>query len=116
MWEVIKRQEKDGTIDYFHINNLFQEFNMKKILFFILVFMFCISINPLFSKDRKYPENVCKEIFDTIGIFLTLADKEWEQTRNDERNELEKSKHAEKALFFSQAAANYSTVYETVCR
>ena len=67
---------------------------------------FFISINPLFSKDRKYPENVCKEIFDAIGIFLTLADKEWEQTRNDERNELEKSKHAEKALFFSQAAAN----------
>ena len=104
MWEVIKRQEKDGTIDYFHINNLFQEFNMKKILFFILVFMFCISINPLFSKDRKYPENVCKEIFDAIGIFLTLADKEWKQ------------KNEEKALFYSQAAANDSTVYETVCR
>ena len=52
---------------------------MKKILFFILVFMFCISINPLFSKDRKYPENVCKEMFDGIIIFLTLADKEWEQ-------------------------------------
>ena len=48
---------------------------MKKILIFILVFMFCISINPLFSKDRKYPENVCKEIFDAIGIFLTLTIK-----------------------------------------
>ena len=89
---------------------------MKKILFFILVFMFCISINPLFSKDRKYPENVCKEMFDGIIIFLTLADKEWEQTRNYERNELEKSKHAEKVLSFSQTAANYSTVYETICR
>ena len=89
---------------------------MKKILFFILVFMFCISINPLFSKDRKYPENVCKEIFDAIEIFLTLADKEWEQTKNAEKTELEKSKHAAKGLFLSQAAANYSTVYETVCR
>ena len=57
-----------------------------------------------------------KETFDAIGIFLTLADKEWEQTKNVEKTELEKSKHSEKALFFSQAAANYSTVYETVCR
>ena len=55
-------------------------------------------------------------MFDGIVIILSLAYKEWEQTRNYERNELEKSKHAEKALFFSQAAANYSTVYETVCR
>ena len=55
-------------------------------------------------------------MFDGIIIFLTLADKEWEQTRNYERNELENSKHAEKVLSFSQAAANYSTVYETICR
>ena len=89
---------------------------MKKILFFILVFMFCISINPIFSKEEKYPEHVCKEIYGAIGTFLGLADKEWKQTKNAEKTELEKSKHAEKALFFSQAASNYSTVYETVCR
>ena len=89
---------------------------MKKKLIIMLVFMFIISINPIFSKERNYPENVCEEIFGAIGIFLTLADKEWEQTKSTEKNELEKSKHAEKALFFSQAAANYSTVYETICR
>ena len=77
---------------------------MKKILFFMLVFMFCVSINPIFSKEEKYPEHVCKEIYDAIGTFLKLADKEWKQ------------KNGEKALFYSQAAANYSTIYETVCR
>ena len=77
---------------------------MKKILFFMLVFMFCISINPIFSKEEKYPEHVCKEIYGAIGTFLALADKEWKQ------------ENGEKALFYSQAAANYSTVYETVCR
>ena len=77
---------------------------MKKILFFMLVFMFCISINPIFSKEEKYPEHVCKEIYGAIGTFLALADKEWKQ------------KNEEKALFYSQAAANYATVYETVCR
>ena len=89
---------------------------MKKKLIFMLVFMFIISINPIFSEDKKYPENVCEEIFGAIGTFLTLAEKEWKQTKNAEKTELEKSKHSEKALFFSQAAANYSTVYETVCR
>ena len=39
-----------------------------------------------------------------------------EHTKSVEINKLEKSKHAEKALFFSQTAANDSTVYETVCR
>ena len=34
-----------------------------------------------------------------LTLFKELSDKEWEQTRNDERNELEKSKLAEKALF-----------------
>ena len=89
---------------------------MKKKLIFMLVFMFIISINPIFSEDKKYPENVCEEIFGAIGTFLTLAEKEWKQTKNAEKTELEKSKHAEKGLFLSQAAANYSTVYETVCR
>ena len=76
---------------------------MKKILFFMLVFIFGISINPIFSKE-KYPEDVCKEIYGAIGTFLELADKEW------------KKNNGEKALFYSQAAANYSTVYESVCR
>ena len=89
---------------------------MKKKLIFMLVFMFIISINPIFSKERKYPENVCEEIFGAIGTFLTLAEKEWKQTKNAEKTELEKSKHAAKGLSLSQAAANYSTVYETVCR
>ena len=89
---------------------------MKKKLISMLVFMFFISINPIFSEDIKYPENVCEEIFGAIGTVLTLAEKEWKQTKNAEKTELEKSKHAAKGLFLSQAAANYSTVYETVCR
>ena len=68
------------------------------------MFVFIISINTVYAKEEKYPEHVCKEIYGAIGTFLGLADKEWKQ--NNE----------EKALFYSQAAANYSTVYETVCR
>ena len=68
------------------------------------MFIFIISINTVYAKEKKFPEHVCKEIYDATGIFLALADKEWKQ------------KNEEKALFYSQAAANYSTVYETVCR
>ena len=68
------------------------------------MFVFIISINTVYAKEEKYPEHVCIEIYDAIGLFLKLADDEWEK------------KNEEKALFYSQAAANYSTVYETVCR
>ena len=75
------------------------------ILIFIMMIVFIISINTVYAKEEKYPEHVCKEIYGAIGLFLKLADDEWKKTKNEE-----------KALFYSQAAANYSTVYETVCR
>ena len=79
--------------------------------------MFIISKNPIFTEDKKYPDNVCKEIFAAIGIFLTLADKECEKTKNEEKTKLgKKRKMMGKALFFSQAAANYASSYEIVCR
>ena len=54
--------------------------------------MFIISKNPIFTEDKKYPDNVCKEIFDAIGIFLTLADKECEKTKNEEKTKLGKKR------------------------
>ena len=62
------------------------------------------STNSVFSQE-KYPEDICKQIYASIGIFLKLADHEWKKTKDEK-----------KALLYSQAAANYSVVYETVCR
>jgi len=62
------------------------------------------SVNSVFAQE-KYPEGACKQIYAAIGIFLKLADHEWKKTKDEE-----------KALLYSQAAANYSVVYETVCR
>ena len=43
---------------------------------------------------------MCKEIFDAIGIFITLADKECEKTKNEEKTKLgKKRKMMGKALF-----------------
>ena len=40
-----------------------------------------------------------------VGYFLKEADVHWKKTKNEE-----------KALEYSQAAANYSTVYQTFCK
>ena len=77
--------------------------------------MFIISKKNLFTEDKKYPDYACKEIFDAIGISLTLADKECEKTKNEEKTKLgKKRKMMGKALFFSLAAANYASSYEIV--
>ena len=63
--------------------------------------MFIISKNPIFTEDKKYPDNVCKEIFDAIGIFLTLADKECEKTKNEENTKLGKKRKMMGKAFLS---------------
>ena len=66
----------------------------------MLVFMFIISINPIFSEDKKYPENVCEEIFGAIGIFLNLADKEWKPKKMQKRQNW-KNQNMQQRDFFS---------------
>ena len=51
-----------------------------------------------------YPWWTCKEMYESIGVLLDVADKAW------------KSQDEEKALFYSTAAANYATVYEVTCK
>ena len=46
---------------------------------------------------------LCQKIYESIGTFVLLADTEWKK---------EKEK---KAMFYSTAASNYATIYETVC-
>ena len=47
----------------------------------------------------------CSGIYVAVGYFLKEADVHWKKTKNEE-----------KALEYSQAAANYSTVYQTFCK
>ena len=77
---------------------------MKHILF--ILFFFLITINS-FAKGHKYPKEVCKEIYQGIGYFLKEADVLWKKRG---------SSNDKKALLFSQAAANYTVVYESFCK
>ena len=52
--------------------------------------------------DKPWSKKSCNEVYEAIGIFAFLADKEWE-------------KDEEKAARYVLASANYATIYETVC-
>ena len=76
---------------------------MKKILLtiFVLIF-FCNTLN---ANETNYDDMTCSQIYVAVGYFLKEADVHWKKTINEE-----------KALEYSQAAANYSTVYQTFCK
>ena len=74
---------------------------MKKLLAVLAV---AIAIPTMGFAQEQYPKEICKQMYDAIGLFLTIADKDW------------KSQDEEKALFYSTAAANYATVYEVTCK
>ena len=59
--------------------------------------------NMSFAEDF-YPNEVCKQICDSSGVFLAVADKAW------------KSQDEEKAIIYSKVAANYATVYGVTCK
>ena len=63
-----------------------------------------MSFAMVINNQEQYPNSICKEMYDTIGVLLTVADNAW------------KSQDEEKALFYSTAAANYATVYEVTCK
>ena len=74
---------------------------MRKLIAILAV---AIAVPTMSFSEEQYPKEICKSMYDAIGLFLSIADKAW------------KSKDEEKALFYSTAAANYATVYEVTCK
>ena len=69
-----------------------------------LISILFASTNIVFAKEKKYPKKACKEIYGAIGVFVKIVDDAW------------KKKNEKKAALYSQVAANYATIYETLCR
>ena len=55
------------------------------------------------AKHEQWSEKSCADVYNAIAIFSSLADKHW---KIDE----------EKAARYASAAADYATIYETVCK
>ncbi|MCS5590611.1 MAG: hypothetical protein NZ824_11665 [Candidatus Thioglobus sp.] len=78
----------------------------------LLLSLFLLSNNAYAThKSGAHPNNIgaysnkaCYEIYEAIGAFLYLADREW------------RFKNVYKGVLYSSAAANYSTVFNTVCK
>tara|TARA_B100000767_G_C19515231_1_gene430108 strand:- start:210 stop:494 length:285 start_codon:yes stop_codon:yes gene_type:complete len=79
-----------------------QIINEKNITNCFVIILFCSN---LIADEKKYDHMTCSQIYVAVGYFLKEADKHWKKTKNEE-----------KALEYSQAAANYSTVYQTFCK
>jgi|TARA_B100001093_G_C26245433_1_gene766207 hypothetical protein len=55
------------------------------------------------QSDKKWSSKQCSDLYKAIGFFTALADKQW------------KKKSEEKGALYASVAADYSTVYQTVC-
>ena len=62
-------------------------------------------VSPVFGGDKheQWSEKSCTDVYNAIAIFISLAEKQW---KIDE----------EKAVRYASAAADYATIYETVCK
>ena len=75
---------------------------MKLILkTFIIISFFSISQ----AEEKKYDKKTCEEIYVGIAYFLKAADKNWKETKDEN-----------KAAMYADTAANYTTIYNTFCK
>ena len=73
-----------------------------RLFIFTALFSVVVSYAPAQS-DKKWSTKQCSDLYKAIGFFTALADKQW------------KKKSEEKGALYASVAADYSTVYQTVC-
>ena len=77
---------------------------MKKLILIALSLGLFSSITYGQTKNEPWEQETCTELYDSITLFVSLADKEW------------KKENAERASFFASVAADYSVIFQTVCK
>tara|TARA_S200000501_G_scaffold321965_1_gene317703 strand:- start:178 stop:450 length:273 start_codon:yes stop_codon:yes gene_type:complete len=80
---------------------------MKRTLLCICLFVITLPVWAQNNIDPSWDEKSCSEIYKSIGIFVSLADKSWKKdVYNSEKT----------AAFYASVASDYATIYQTVCR
>ena len=76
-----------------------------KALLTTLIILTTPVVSPVFGEDKhkQWSEKSCNDVYNAIAIFSSLAEKQW---KIDE----------EKAARYASAAADYASIYETVCK
>ena len=77
---------------------------MKNLILVTLSMVYFFSYAYGETKNKLWEQESCTELFNSIGLFVGWADKEW------------KKENAERASFFASVAADYSVIYQTVCK
>ena len=72
-------------------------------LFIFTALLFVVGSFASAQAEKKWSTKQCSDLFKAIGFFTALADKHW------------KKKSEEKGALYASVAADYSTVYQTVC-
>lgn len=81
--------------------------SMKRILLCIFLFVITLPVWAQNNIDPSWDEKSCSEIYKSIGIFVSLADKSWKKdVYSSEKT----------AAFYASVASDYATIYQTVCR
>ncbi len=77
--------------------------NLTKI---VLVSGFVLAVFSVWGerKEQAWSEKSCRDLYNAIGLFTVLADKEW------------KKKNEERGAFYTSIASDYATIYKTVCK
>ena len=73
-----------------------------RLLIFTALFSFVASFASA-QTNKKWSTKQCSDLYKAIGSFTALAHREWEK------------KNEEKAVLYASVAADYSTIYQTVC-
>ena len=73
-----------------------------RLLIFTALFSFVASFASA-QTTKKWSTKQCSDLYKAIGFFTALADKQW------------KKKSEGKGALYASVAADYSTVYQTVC-
>ena len=72
----------------------------------LFIFTTLFSVVASFASaqtDKKWSTKQCSDLYKAIGFFTAFADKQW------------KKKIEDKGALYASVAADYSTVYQTVC-
>ena len=72
-------------------------------LFIFTSLLFVVGSFASAQTNKKWSNKQCSDLYKAIWFFTALADKEW------------KKKSEEKGALYASVAADYSTVYQTVC-
>ena len=86
---------------------------MKKLIMLAMVFLIA---NPVLAGGHKNSNQLmsieeCSELKNGIAELLTISEYYWQELEKD----AEKKELYEAIAFYSQQAANYSTIYDVWC-